>query len=235
MSRASSPFQLSASYHRQLLSTLLVVSNSELATHLCLNYFFLKYFSIVLRTNSALPKVPSVRWYATRRPERPPQKIKDPLLASPNAEVHDLPDGLAFIHRPPPTKESVFSTTMDPASPLLRRRAEKTRADVSDGTVSVPPRMRRSREFPSNRVLGEAEFAEMRRLRQEDPIQYTRGKLAKMFNCSPFLVGQQCPLDTESRRDANKRLESEHAEVRSKWGEGKIMAHAARQRRREFW
>jgi len=99
----------------------------------------------------------------------------------------------------------------------------------------VPPRLRTPRVFPSNQVLSDADFEKMRQLRTEDPEKYTRGRLAKMFNCSPFLVGQMAPLDAPTHREALDKREKLHEEVRNQWGERKQMIRAIRTKRREFW
>ena len=177
------------------------------------------------------------RGYATRRAVKPPPKIIDPLLNSPNAEISNLPDGLTFIHRPPPTAPSPFSTTLLPASPLLRSSASTTGSgsEAQDREVSVPPRMRKEKAFPSNRVLTEEDFEKMRELRASNPYYYTRSRLAKQFNCPPFLVAQKIPLDTQSRTAAVEKRELAHEEIRSKWGERKSMVMAIRKKRREYW
>ncbi|KAL5524708.1 hypothetical protein ACEPAF_9853 [Sanghuangporus sanghuang] len=178
------------------------------------------------------------RGYATRRAVKPPPKIVDPLLSSPSAEVSDLPDGTTFIHRPPPTVPSPFSTTLLPSSPLLRPSVS-TASSASQTTdqkeVPVPPRMHKERTFPTNRVLAEADFEKMRQLRASNPTYYTRIRLGKQFNCPPFLVAQKVPLDTKSRKAAIEQLDAKHEEIRSKWGERKSMIMAIRKKRREYW
>ncbi|EJC98882.1 uncharacterized protein FOMMEDRAFT_23283 [Fomitiporia mediterranea MF3/22] len=189
----------------------------------------------------SLSFVKFARSYATRRAVKPSPKIVDPLTTSPNAEIAHFPDGLTFIHRPPPTAPSPFSTTVLPASPLLAQSTKANTAESSSteqstqSTVSVPPRMRNERKFPSNRVLSEADFTRMRELRASNPSYYTRGRLAKEFNCPPFLVAQQVPLDRRVKKETIEKLETEHEKIRSQWGEQKTMAMAVRKRRREFW
>lgn len=179
------------------------------------------------------------RSYATRRPERPPPKVIDPLLTSPNATVSKLPEGVTFIHRPPPTSPSPFSTTILPASPLLRpptplpsSPASSSSAPAPDGLV--PPRSRNPRKYENN-VLVEEDFAKMRELRAADPVRWTRGALAKEFRCPPFLVAQQVPLGNAVRKSSLAKREEEHEKNRSKWGEQKSMVMAIRKKRREFW
>ncbi|KAH8108736.1 hypothetical protein DFH11DRAFT_1071178 [Phellopilus nigrolimitatus] len=144
-----------------------------------------------MKTRLSLPFTNFARSYATRRPIKPPPKIIDPLTSSSQANIQSFPDGVTFVHRPPPTAPSPFSTTILPASPLLRTSEpsssspDEPSSSSSPETVPVPPRMRREREFPDNRVLTETDFAEMRELRAANPTYYTRTRLAKKFNCPP--------------------------------------------------
>ena len=172
------------------------------------------------------------RGYATRRPERPPPKFADPLVNNPHAVVEKIAENVTFIHRPPPSAPTPFSTTLSPASPLLQPAAS---ADAEETTVTVPPRMRKQRSHPNSRVLNEEDFEEMRRLRASDPTKYTRLHLAKMFNCAPFLVAQKVPLAAPAHREAVKKVEEEHQKIRSKWVERKALVMAIRKKRRTYW
>ena len=179
------------------------------------------------------------RSYATRRPERPPPKVIDPLLTSPNATVSKLSDGMTFIHRPPPTAPSSFSTTLLPVSPLLRPAtslptSSTSTTDKTRASGVVPPRMRKARTH-TNRVLTEEDFTKMRELRATDPTRWSRIALAKEFQCPPFLVAQKVPLDDLSKNAALTKRETEHAANRESWGERKSMVMAIREKRREFW
>ena len=176
------------------------------------------------------------RGYATRRPERPPPKFSDPLKNNPHATVKEVAKGVSLNHRPPPTTPTPYSTTLAPASPLLRPRSEPDDGKgPSEITVSVPPRVRQPREFPEQGVLSEKDFEEMRRLRASNPAHYTRSRLAKMFNCAPFLVGQQVPLERKVRKEAKGTLAEEHQRNRENWGERKALVMAIRKKRREYW
>ncbi|THH03785.1 hypothetical protein EW145_g6011 [Phellinidium pouzarii] len=184
--------------------------------------------------SSSLPFSSFTRSYATRRPVKPPVKIVDPLTSSSNASIQQLSDGVTFIYRPPPSAPSPFSTTVRPASPLLRPSSSSS-SSVASADIPVPPRVKKERIFPSNHVLSEADFVAMRELRASDPVYYTRTRLAKEFKCSPFLVGQKVPLDKTSKTAALEKIYNEHAQIREKWGEQKSMAVAIRKKRREFW
>lgn len=99
----------------------------------------------------------------------------------------------------------------------------------------MPPRTRKERQFPLNRVLTESDFETMRELRASNPEYFTRSRLAKKFKCPPFLVAQKVPLDKPNQRAKLEKVEAEHEEIRSKWGERKAMVKAIQKKRREFW
>ncbi|KAH7885366.1 mitochondrial ribosomal protein subunit L20-domain-containing protein [Phlebopus sp. FC_14] len=168
------------------------------------------------------------RTYATRRAEKPPARFPDPLKNSPNATVTTLEkSNLTFIHRPPPTAPSPHSTTLSPASPLLR--------PPTPTGGPIPPMLRPSSYKPEPERLSAEDLEKMRELRLQDPSTYTRSKLAKMFNCSPNLVYKVAALPKTQRKELAKKQETEHTRIRAGWGEKKATFVAIRQKRREYW
>ena len=165
------------------------------------------------------------RTYATRRPEKPPARFPDPLR---NAVVTPLEGGkLSFIHRPPPSAPSPHSTTLDPASPLLRP------ATPTGG--SLPPLLRPSEYRPEPARLSREDMEKLRALRRSDPNVYSCAKLAKMFDCTPSFVSQVAALPRPLRRAFAKKQEARVGAVKAGWGERKSTFRAIREKRREFW
>ncbi|KAJ3553089.1 hypothetical protein NM688_g3804 [Phlebia brevispora] len=168
------------------------------------------------------------RAYATRLPERPRFKVKDPLLNNPHAAYQELPGDLTFIHRPPPSAASPESYTTAPTSPLLR---SSTSADVQQ---SLPPVL-----FPKSKPepprMSDENLAEMRRLRAENPSEWTAGKLAKKFDCTQTFVRLMAPLKKVNKRIALAQRDAEHAVFRERWGEKKKLIKDIRDKRKEFW
>lgn len=78
--------------------------------------------------------------------------------------------------------------------------------------------------------LSEADVAEIRRLRSEDPDTWTRVKLAEKFGCSQFFVG----LIAKNPEKA-ERVAREHEEMRQKWGQRRREAREDRARRKVLW
>ncbi|KAF5382637.1 hypothetical protein D9615_002942 [Tricholomella constricta] len=176
------------------------------------------------------------RTYATkyRRPkpgtsERPAYHAPDPLVNNPQAVVTPLQDeDLTFIHRPPPTAPTPFSLSTAPTSPLLRPATPLT----SD---PLPPFIRPSADKVLPPRASDATVAEIRRLRRSDPVNYSRGKLAKMFGCTQNFIGTIAALKSAPRMGLIRARNLEHEKARERWSEKKATVHAIRAKRREHW
>lgn len=168
------------------------------------------------------------RTYATRRPEKPPARFPDPLRNDPNAVVTPLDgDGLTFIHRPPPSAPSPFSTTLDPASPLLR--------PATSAGGRLPPLLRPSEYRPGPERMSKEDIEKLRSLRRSDPGVYSCTRLANMFNCTPSFVSQVAALPRSLRRAFAKRQQDRVDATKAGWGERKATFRAIREKRRQFW
>lgn len=171
-------------------------------------------------------RLPFTRSYATRLPQNPPYRPPDPLINNPRAVYQELPEKLTFIHRPPPTAPSPLSYTTSPSSPLLR-------GGPVSSAGALPPRLGKDRgEKPR---LSDEDIAKIRTLRREDPITWTRRRLAKEFDCTPWFVGKLVSLTGSDRRRALEQREKEHGADRAKWGERKSLQADIRKKRKEFW
>lgn len=176
----------------------------------------------------------TMRRYATRRPERPPPKIKDPL-SSPNAIHSQVAPNLTFIQRPPPTAPTPYSLSTAPSSPLL---LPPTTLPISNSSIlkkaALPPPIQKPHKKPEVKLTDE-QIEEIRRLREADPIIHTRQKLARQFGCLPSYIPMIAPLRKVEMRKALARREQEHEANRSRWGERKAMVVAIRKKRRSLW
>lgn len=155
----------------------------------------------------------------------PARRPRDPLDASPDAVRHTLPTGETFIVRPPPTATPAHSTIYQP-QPLLGAEP------VSDPS-SLPPALRprsRSASQPTEAITAD-QIATIQRLRREDPITYTKSKLAKQFNCSPLFISIVAPLPK-----AVKQVKKQQDDLKKQcWGLNKRVARAEREERRLLW
>lgn len=74
------------------------------------------------------------------------------------------------------------------------------------------------------------EIKEIQRLRAEDPVRWTRVRLAEKFGCTQFFVGMIAKDEVKAEKVAR-----EHERARSKWGERRRDARHQRERRKELW
>ena len=154
----------------------------------------------------------------------PARRPRDPLDASPDAVRHTLPSGETFIVRPPPTAAPARSTIYQP-QPLLSAQP------LSDAS-SLPPALRpRARLAAGSDAITPEQIATIQRLRKEDPITYTKSKLAKQFNCSPLFVSIVAPLPKAVRQVKKQQDDLK----KQSWGLNKRVARAEREERRLLW
>ncbi|KAL6308431.1 mitochondrial ribosomal protein subunit L20-domain-containing protein [Sparassis latifolia] len=163
------------------------------------------------------------RTYATRLPQRPPYRAPDPLKNNPNAV--SLPEDLTFIHRPPPSAPSPLSYTTSPASPLLHPEPSSS--------SSLPPLLRTDK--PQSPRLSQEDLLKIRKLRVEDPLTWTRSKLAKEFNCTPNFIGRAAAMKVRDRKKVLAQRDEEHEKARGLWGEKKSLFREIAKKRRDFW
>ena len=97
----------------------------------------------------------------------------------------------------------------------------------------MPPTFRKQHEEKPR--VSDEDIARIRQLRREDPATWTRGRLAREFNCTPWFVGKITSLKGPDRRKAQEAMEEEHAASRAKWGERKSLTMDIRKKRKEFW
>ena len=178
-----------------------------------------------------------VRYYAPKYPrpkpgtaERPAYHPPDPLINNPKAAVKTFEEeNLTFIHRPPPTAPSPYSLTTAPASPLLRPSAS-----LVEPLPPLPPVLRQppSKEIPR---MSDKQIEKLRYLRLSKPTVYSRGKLAKMFNCTSSFVAQMARLKKPLRKALIRIRNLEHEKHREKWSEKHALVKAIRAKRREMW
>ena len=175
-----------------------------------------------------------VRHYAPKYPrprpgtsERPAYRPPDPLINNPKAAVKTFEeDNLTFIHRPPSTAPSPYSLTTAPASPLLR--------PATSHVEPLPPVLRQPSSTEQPRMSDE-QIEKLRKLRFSNPTVYSRGKLAKMFNCTQAFVAQMAALKKPQRKAMIRIRDQKHEKYREKWSEKHALVKAIRAKRREMW
>ncbi|KAL7009693.1 hypothetical protein EMMF5_000601 [Cystobasidiomycetes sp. EMM_F5] len=157
---------------------------------------------------------------------RPNRRDFDSLDArnAPDAEHHILTDrpSVAFTIRSP----------YSPAPPTLPAVVSSAAADT------LPPRLRPE---PGQHLarLSEEQMQELKSLRLSDPAKWTRSKLAKKYNVSPFFVSTLGFGDSKQARRVQKQVKSTHEreadDQRQRWGMKKTVDREVRRRRKQFW
>lgn len=95
--------------------------------------------------------------------------------------------------------------------------------------ADLPPQMRYKRRT-ARYHLKEEDVEEIRRLRAEDPIRWSVGKLAAKFECSEVFVKIVAPASQEHHEWLQGKLERKMA----RWGPKKLQAREDRKRRAEM-
>ncbi|KAI9805710.1 MAG: hypothetical protein M1833_005203 [Piccolia ochrophora] len=149
------------------------------------------------------------------------------FLTSPTSPQQDH-----IVFNPPSSAPSVYHT---PSKFLpkddRRRELFSALSDTSDALsqTNLPPPVRTPYEKKYHLV--EKDFEEIRRLRREDPEEWSKEKLAKKFECSALFVGIVCQATKQRKEEQKQMLEA----VKSRWGRRRRTAREDRTRRRESW
>ncbi|CAI4046779.1 hypothetical protein SUVZ_11G2940 [Saccharomyces uvarum] len=79
--------------------------------------------------------------------------------------------------------------------------------------------------------LGPQEVEEIQRLRQENPLKYTRKVLAAKFGVSPLFVSLISKPNGQRAQEMDRRLQ----EIQSRWKDKRCVAREDRKRRKLLW
>lgn len=166
--------------------------------------------------------VPSYRRHqSSARRTRSKLNIKpDAAFLPTKTEQHDH-----IIHNPPPSMPNVMHT---PNLFLPNNDRRKVKTTNSEALLAPPLHEPREKRYHVN----EADMAEMRALRIQDPTLWSVKKLAKKYDCAPLFVTWVVDgLVT----DKKKIQEAVTAAVKSRWSKGKRIAREDREIRKEIW
>lgn len=108
-------------------------------------------------------------------------------------------------------------------------KGDPRRIETAAPTAPLPPPLKTP--YEKSYHLTQEDFAEMRKLRAEDPNVWTRVKLAARFGTSQFFVGMVCEASSQRKAEMQTRL----ATIKGRWGGRKIGARLERRRRRAGW
>jgi hypothetical protein len=147
-----------------------------------------------------------------------------------------------IIYNPPSSEASPFHTPFLFLPPNDPRRAALVRMRISnpgllpgDDAAAVkseedlPPSLRYKRRLAKYN-LTETDLAEMKRLRKEDPLQWSVRALAAKFECSPIIVQIAAPAPEDHKQWLEQKMDRQKA----RWGPIKTQAREDRRRRAEM-
>ncbi|KAI9818653.1 MAG: hypothetical protein M1826_001334 [Phylliscum demangeonii] len=168
------------------------------------------------------------------------RRTKKKLVIKPEGSFLNLigtPAQDHIVFNPPSSAPSIYHTPMiflpkdDPRRNLFAPAARNPSVggDPASNPPPLPPPLTPPKEKRYH--LTQDDMVEIRRLRQTDPDQWTRAKLAKKFKCSSLFVGIVCEATKEHKEEQLKRIE----DVKARWGRRRTMAREDRKRRRALW
>lgn len=146
-----------------------------------------------------------------------------------------------IIYNPPSSEASPFHTPFLFLPNNDPRRSALVRMRISNSLVpgAAAPAVKKDEDLPpamwyprrtAQYNLNEADMAEMKRLRQEDPLTWSVNALAAKFKCSPILVTIAAPAPEEHTKWRKAKMERQ----KSRWGPIKTKAREDRGRRAEM-
>lgn len=160
------------------------------------------------------------------------RRLKQRLRVKPDASFGSSPqESDHIIYNPPSSAPSVYRTPTKflPPNDVRRKLRADSDPDISNSTNELPRVFKAA--SASKHYLTAKDIEEMRQLRLKDPMTWSRGKLAKRFNCNPLFVGMVCEASPEKKAVQKQVLEA----VKSRWGIKRTMAREDRELRKEVW
>lgn len=168
----------------------------------------------------------------SRRNQSSYRRSKPRLRVKPDASFGPSSDQFQehIIHNPPSSAPSVYQTPSKflPADDVRRTLRSKTSTNSSE-TQEFPSVFK---SIPEKKYhLSQSDIEEIRKLRLNDPMTWSRWKLAKRFDCSPMFIAMVCEASPQKKEIQRQVLEA----VQSRWGTKRRMAREDRQLRKESW
>ncbi len=175
------------------------------------------------------------RYQSSYRRTRSRLNIKpDPSFLPSKTEPHDH-----IIYNPPPSAPNVYHTPTIFLPKTDKRRQLYEQAASRDSQLSATPSAPPSELPPPVRQpyqkryhLTQEDMEEMRRLRREDPLEWSAKKLAKKFDTSSIFVGFVTEGIAKEKREQQKQVTEI---VKSRWGVKRRTAREDRALRKERW
>ncbi|OAA33265.1 hypothetical protein AAL_00730 [Moelleriella libera RCEF 2490] len=139
--------------------------------------------------------------------------------------------GDSIIYNPPASEASPLHTPLLflPRKDPRRRRLGGALGPDALSDAALPPQMK-YKHRTARYHLKEEDMEEMRRLRAEDPAEWTVNRLARKFECSEVFVKMVAPAPAGHKAWLQETLDRKKA----RWGPSKTRARDDRRRRAEM-
>ncbi|KAL3469021.1 mitochondrial ribosomal protein subunit L20-domain-containing protein [Aspergillus californicus] len=167
-----------------------------------------------------------------RRNQSSYRRTKQRLRVKPDASFGFLSDKTQdhIIYNPPSSSPSVYHTpTKFLPSNDARRNFRSDYNAKAQNPEGLPPVSKAS--VGKRYHLTQSDITEIRKLRLDDPMFWSRAKLAKRFECSSAFIGMVCEASPQKKEIQKQVLEA----VQSRWGAKRRMAREDRKLRQESW
>ncbi|OJD12801.1 hypothetical protein AJ78_06658 [Emergomyces pasteurianus Ep9510] len=181
---------------------------------------------------------PATSALVCRRYQSTFRRLKQRLRVKPDASFSPLPPNSpdSIIFNPPSSAPSVYHTPtkfLPPDDVRRKLRASSLAGEPLQQDQQQHPKLPLVLRHKSQtkHILGEEEIAEMRQLRLEDPMKWSRYALAQKFGCSTHFVMQVCDAGPQKKAIQQQVLEA----IKSRWGKKQTIAREDRQLRKELW
>jgi len=180
-----------------------------------------RHQSTYRRTRKALRVKPDPSFLPSQTEPRD-HIIFNPPSSAPN--VYHTP--LLFLPKTDPRRKfhSAASASPSSSSPSPLASTPQPTSSHIQSLPSVRP------EYEKKYHLGQEHIDEIRRLRAEDPRQWTRVRLAEKFECSQYFVSLCCSAP-EVKAEQDRAL----AAIKMRWGRRKTEARELRVERKKLW
>ncbi|CRK24644.1 hypothetical protein BN1723_003172, partial [Verticillium longisporum] len=171
-----------------------------------------------------------------RRSHQTWSRTKRALNIAPHPSFAPAEGGDTIIFNPPAAEPSIYHT---PYKFLPKSDPRRKHADLSSlfaapssraaAAAKLPPALNVPSRNPRYH-LNKDDVAEIRRLRAEDPVQWSVNRLAQKFDCSEVFI----TICTPAPREHTERLERKLDAVKNRWGAIRTKARTERTKRKDM-
>jgi Mitochondrial ribosomal protein subunit L20 len=169
---------------------------------------------VASRTKRALNIAPHQSFLPSTSPISQTEIILNPPASEPS--VYHTP--LKFLPKNDPKRRAYLGTLYKDA----------TAAASNSSETRLPPEMESPKMGKYH--LTPEDVAEIRRLRDDDPVTWSINNLAKKFQCAPVFIATVARTPRDHKATMEARLER----VKSRWGPRKTKARNERKKRKEM-